>query len=123
MAEEERPTFNLGFENALSDLSDDEIDQRIKDMHPKKTKQQTNWGVSKFLAWVDRRPSITIDFESVEEEELASVLKKFYLEVRKKTFDTYHVSLLALGYHSFLHDATEGKKKFIAKSQCMLASN
>lgn len=71
-------SFEVG---SLSDLSDGEIDKAISDMQPQNTLKQTRWGFEKFQKWLERRPSITVDFKQDSEEHIASILRKFYLEV------------------------------------------
>ena len=77
--EEEDPSEQPSSQS--SDLDEKELDKLVLDSKPENTKKYTNWGFSKFKAWMEKR-YIVIDLKTVDADQLNNVLRKFYAEVR-----------------------------------------
>ena len=79
--------FDFGIADKLSSSQSSSIDeedmQRMESAAvPDSTSNATKSGVKKILNWLRKR-SITVDFFTITEEELAPLLRRFYAEVRK----------------------------------------
>ncbi|XP_067668298.1 uncharacterized protein [Haliotis asinina] len=66
-----------------SDLDEEALDELQMEGKSANTKKQTCWGTKAFTDWASRR-NINTDLKSVEAEELAKILRKFYAEYRTK---------------------------------------
>ena len=60
---------------------------------PESTKKSTKWDVKVFLDYCGHQ-NIKCDFESITEDALADILKKFYGNIRKKDGQLYTPSAL-----------------------------
>ena len=80
-------TFDMGIDNVLpssqsSELGDEDLERMEKEAVPENTSRATKTGVKKFLEWSEKR-NITVNFSEISPAELASILRRFYAEVKK----------------------------------------
>ena len=69
------------FDVELEELSDSDLDEEALDaIADGSTKNATKWGVKIFQSWAERR-NINVDFHTINDEHLNSILRKFYGEV------------------------------------------
>ena len=74
--------FDLDFNNSQSSqLGEDEMEQLEASSKPENTNRATKSGMRKFQGWLDRRNKVC-DFASISAEELNSLLRQFYAEVK-----------------------------------------
>lgn len=80
---------------------EEDLSRLIDETVPENTKRSTKWGISVFDNYCARN-SVVVDFQTVAEDELACVLKKFYASIRKKNGELYTPSAL-VGIRAALH--------------------
>ena len=64
-----------------SDLSEKKFYGTELKAQAKNTKRTTEWGVKKFEKWCDKR-QLTVNFTTVQPDELSKILRKFYAELK-----------------------------------------
>ena len=82
------------------DVAED-LQELIDETVPINTKRSTSWGTKLFEQYCERN-KINVNYESIEEEELSQILKKFYSCIRKKDGSLYTPSAL-VGIRSAIH--------------------
>ena len=98
MDSEEIPSFTL---SQSSDLNEEQLDEIELKAQAKNTVRATEWGVSKFEKWCQKR-NVEIDFASVNPEELSEALRKFYAEVKTEKGEALTPSALT-GIRAAIH--------------------
>ncbi|XP_052281887.1 uncharacterized protein LOC127879223 [Dreissena polymorpha] len=68
-------------DTADREMFEEEIYRLDESVKCKSTKQSTKWAIKKFEDWLQKR-NFNVDLESVSDDELAQILRKFYAEVR-----------------------------------------
>ena len=86
-----------------SNLSDSELDGIVEESKATNTKRVTNWGMNKFLKWINKR-SIVVDLKTVPEERLNEIMRKFYAEVKNEKKGALTPSALT-GIRAAIHRA------------------
>ena len=88
-------------QNRFATVDEDEIDQLLKDRVPLSTRHTTEKWLRVIEAYLKEKGT-TVDFGTVEESVLASILQKMYVELRQRNDQPYGKSSL-LGCRSDLH--------------------
>ena len=84
-----------------SDMDEEEINKMVEGTIPQSTKRSTEWGFKVFQRWTDKR-NVNIDVKTVNAEDLANALRKFYAEVKKQDGGMYTPSAL-VGIRAAIH--------------------
>ena len=78
--------FNFGMDNILSSQSssidEDEMQQMESAAVPETTSHATKSGIKKLTNWLKKR-NISINFHTITEQELSSILRRFYAELKR----------------------------------------
>ena len=80
---------------------EENLEELIKETVPESIRRSTEWGTKVFEEYCARN-KIPLDYESIDEEELATILKKFYSSIRKKDGSLYTPSGL-VGIRAAIH--------------------
>ena len=62
---------------------EEDLETLMEETTPKNTKQSTAWGTKVFDEYCQRN-DIDVDFHTVSEDDFATILKRFYANIRKK---------------------------------------
>ena len=84
-----------------SQLSEGGLNKIVDDVQPQSTERSTKWGVKKLEAWLAKW-AIMCDFHSVTAEELNTVLRRFYGELKSVKGDLFTSSALT-GIRAAIH--------------------
>ena len=81
-------TFDMGINDVLpssqsSEMDEDEMNRMEKAAVPANTDRATKSGINKFLEWCRKR-DVVVDFVDVSADALATILRRFYAEVKKE---------------------------------------
>ncbi|PIK52436.1 hypothetical protein BSL78_10686 [Apostichopus japonicus] len=72
----------------FANLVEKDLDRIGEDRNEDSTKKVTKWGVKLLKEWCQAK-ELTTDFEQLDVPELASLLRRFYGEVRKQDGSSY----------------------------------
>ena len=97
---EEAPNFPL-FSSQNSNLHNDQLEKIGQKAQAKNTKKATEWGVTKFDKWCEKR-KITVDLKTVSPADLSKMLRKFFAEVKTEKGQALTLSALT-GIRAAIH--------------------